>query len=205
MATQRLGAGFVPRSLRRDCTIYHYYKLPLLQLTGSPAKWKPGGWEVKGIFLGSTTYEMLDLEQATPVAWSRVFICKLKMTVTGQDVVRDSEQSNIYNKASTERYFKSCSLPGFARAIRNYEDSILYSYLTHNKGGIIHSEIRLYFSSWCNQSSITFNKYDLVQTGVRVTLVLHNLIDLEGCITAFILSLSFSQCQRDLHGRFQFS
>ena len=76
--------------------------------------------------------------------------------------------------------------------------------LTCHEGGTIHSEVRLLFSSRCNQSVITFNQCDLVQTSVCVILVLHSLINLKDCITVFLLSLSLSQCQRDLHGRFQF-
>jgi len=45
--------------------------------------------------------------------------------------VRDVKQSKIHIKARTGRYFKSCSLPGFARATRNYEDFISYTCLMH--------------------------------------------------------------------------
>lgn len=56
-----------------------------------------------------------------------------------------------------------------------------------------------------NQSSVTFNQYDLIQTGVHVILVLHSVTDLEGWVTALILCVSFPPHQRNLHGRFQFS
>lgn len=45
--------------------------------------------------------------------------------------VRDVKQSKPHNKARTGSYCKSCALPGFARATRNYEDFISYTYLMH--------------------------------------------------------------------------
>lgn len=61
------------------------------------------------------------------------------------------------------------------------------------------------FSLHCaTRAAVTFNQCVLVQTGVYVILVLRSLIDLKDCITVFLLSLSLSQCPRDLHGRFQF-
>ena len=51
-----------------------------------------GEWEVKRIFLGSTTYEISDLEQATQLASSSEFSSvNQTMRATAQDVGRDSE------------------------------------------------------------------------------------------------------------------
>lgn len=84
--------------------------------------------------------------------------------------MRDVEQSNIRNKARIGGYFESCPLPGFARAIRNHEDFVLYTGLMcmmkagplilRLVGICLHSEIR---AQW-PLNSMTWGMI-LVQTG----------------------------------------
>lgn len=147
---------------------------------------------------------MLNLDQASQLLWSLEFSSVDYRWQLPHRLLQDTKQSKIYNQARTDRYFKSCSLPGFARAIRNYEDSISCTCLTPmmKEGQFVLRSgcISLHYGTRAQSplTGVTWSKM-----GIHVTLVLHNLIDLEGCITALILSLSLSPHQRDLHDRFR--